>query len=90
MILLGEINLGLDGEPMEDMRQLPQMLEVKMKFSPIHEFRPEIMKLSGLQNATDFTSDNVLDKDPSYGQQRFISLKDQTNGWGGSYDSPNT
>ena len=85
-----EINLGLDGEPMEDMRQLPQMLEVKMKFSPIHEFRPEIMKLSGLQNATDFTSDNVLDKDPSYGQQRFISLKDQTNGWGGSYDSPNT
>jgi hypothetical protein len=85
-----EINLGLDGGSMEDMRQLPQMLEVKMKFSPIHEFRPEIMKLSGLQNATDFKPDNVLEKDPSYGQQRFISLKDQTNGWEGSYDRPNT
>jgi hypothetical protein len=86
-----EINLGLDGESMEDMRQLPQMLEVKMKFSPIHEFRPEIMKLSGVsQGATDFTSINFPDKDPSYGQQRFISLKDQTNGWDGSYDRPNT
>lgn len=86
-----EINLGLDGESMKDMRQLPQMLEVKMKFSPIHEFRPEIMKLSGIsKGATDFTNINFPDKDPSYGQQRFISLQDQTNRWKGSYDRPNT
>ena len=82
-----EINLGLDGESMQDMRQLPHMLEVKMKFTPIHEFRPEIMQLGNLsQGAGDFTSTNLSSKDPSYGQQRFISLKDETNGWDGSYE----
>lgn len=69
-----EINLGLDGKPMEDMGQLPHMLEVKMKFTPIHEFRPEIMKLSNIQNGSDFTYDNILDKDPKYGDQGFISI----------------
>ena len=83
-----EINLGLDGESMQDMRQLPHMLEVKMKFTPIHEFRPEIMQLGNLsQGAGDFTSTNLSSKDPSYGQQRFISLKDETNRWNGSYEN---
>lgn len=37
-----EINIGLDGKPMKDMRQLPMYLTVKMKFTPLHKFRPEI------------------------------------------------
>ena len=82
-----EINLGINGEPMEDMRQLPHRLEVKMKFTPIHEFRPEIMSLGNVsQGADTFTSTNLSDKDPSYSQQRFISLKNQTNGWKGTYE----
>jgi hypothetical protein len=32
----------LDGKPMKDMRQLPMYLTVKMKFTPLHRFRPEI------------------------------------------------
>lgn len=37
-----EVNIGLDGNPIPDMRQLPMILTVKMKFQPIQQFRPEI------------------------------------------------
>lgn len=41
-----EVNVGLDGKPIPDMRQLPMILTVKMKFTPLHEFRPEIATLN--------------------------------------------
>jgi len=60
-----EINLGLDGKPIPDMRQLPMMLTVKMKFTPIQNFRPEIatidnnirryISLENSTNGTDYT-----------------------------------
>ena len=80
-----EVNLGLDGEPLSDLRQLPHHLKVKMNFVPIHEFRPEIMKLTELKNPTDFTGDNLKIKEPRYGKQRFISLKNSTDGTKGSW-----
>ncbi len=71
-----EINLGLDSEPLPDLRQLPHHLKVKMNFVPIHEFRPEIMKL---ETETEIGNE--------YGKQRFIALKNSTNGTKGSWDT---
>lgn len=85
-----EINLGLDGEPLPDLRQLPHHLKVKMNFVPIHEFRPEIMKI-------DFERRNVagvildkkgVDDGVVYGNQRFIALKNSTNGTEKSWGKP--
>jgi len=75
-----EINIGLDGEPIKDMRQVPLFLKVKLKFTPIHQFRPEIQKLTD--------PSETPDKEPTgYGIQRYISLEDGKNGYQGSYDS---
>jgi hypothetical protein len=65
-----EINLGLDGKPIADMRQLPMILTVKMKFTPIHQFRPEIatiedplqryIALENSENGVDNTYKNIV------------------------------
>jgi hypothetical protein len=57
------------------------MVQVKIKFTPIHRFRPEITKLSNIPNAL-FTEDNIIYQDPTYGPQKYIALQDQdTNGY---------
>ena len=78
-----EINLPLDREePDEFVKQVPHMVQVKIKFTPIHRFRPEITKLGNIPNPTDFTEDNIIYQDPAYGPQRYIALQDQnTNGY---------
>jgi hypothetical protein len=62
------------------------MVNVKIKFTPIHKFRPEINKLSNLQDVSKFSEDNILTQDPTYGPQRFIALEDKN---GNGYDPSN-
>jgi hypothetical protein len=77
-----EINLPLNNELDPDVKQVPHMVQVKIKFTPIHRFRPEITKLSNIPNAEKFTEDNIIYQDPTYGPQRYIALQDQdTNGY---------
>jgi hypothetical protein len=54
------------------------MINVKIKFTPIHRFRPEINKLSNMQNVenTNGIKDPSIFTDPTYGPQRFIALDD--------------
>ena len=73
-----EINIGLDGKHIENMKQVPLFLKVKLKFTPIHQFRPEIQKLTD--------PSETPDREPTgYGMQRYISLKDKQ-GYTGSYE----
>ena len=79
-----EINLPID-LPTEEtpipedkfVKQVPHMVQVKIKFTPIHRFRPEITKLDNIPNPKDFTEDNIIYQDPAYGPQRYIALEDQ-------------
>ena len=71
-----EINVGLDGKPTSDLRQVPHMLSVKLKFTPIHSFRPEMQTLD-IPDLTPFIT---------YGSQRFISLYSSAHRWTDSYD----
>lgn len=78
-----EINLPLDSsDPDEFVKQVPHMVQVKIKFTPIHRFRPEITKLGNIPNSETFTEDNITYQDSAYGPQRYIALQDQnTNGY---------
>jgi hypothetical protein len=73
-----EINLPLDGELDPYVKQVPHMVQVKIKFTPIHRFRPEITKLGSLTNPDDFSENNIIYQDPTYGPQKYIALKDDT------------
>ena len=86
-----EINLPLDGSnPDKEVRQVPHMVQVKIKFTPIHTFRPEINKFDSSQSIPVFktedlnatTADSLIYKDPAFGPQKYISLYDSTNGSG--------
>jgi hypothetical protein len=58
------------------------MVQVKIKFTPIHRFRPEITKLGSIPNPETFSENNLIYQDPGYGPQRYIALQDQdTNGY---------
>lgn len=72
------------GQPIEDpdevaekfsdntARELPHMVKVKLKFIPIHKFRPEINKISGMDpSQLGNTPDGLKDKN-SYGKQKYI------------------
>jgi len=72
-----EINVNPDGTVDPTVKQVPHMINVKIKFTPIHKFRPEINKLSNLQDVSNFSEDNILTQDPTYGPQRFIALEDK-------------
>jgi hypothetical protein len=74
-----EINLPVDGDKNAkdpNVKQVPHMVNVKIKFTPIHRFRPEIMKLS--QTPSTETINGVKDPlnypNPTYGPQQFIAL----------------
>jgi len=73
-----EINLPLDGSTDEFVKQVPHMVQVKIKFTPIHRFRPEITKLGNLTKPDDFSENNIIYQDPTYGPQKYIALKDNT------------
>lgn len=75
-----EINLPVDGDKNNldpNVKQVPHMVNVKIKFTPIHRFRPEIMKLS--QTPSTETVNGIQDPsnypNPIYGPQKFIALK---------------
>jgi hypothetical protein len=88
-----EINLPLDGKTDEQVKQVPHMVKVKIKFTPIHTFRPEINKFDktsdkpvySQEEANAFTQESILSKDPTYGPQRYISLLDSENNNGYDY-----
>jgi hypothetical protein len=87
-----EINLPVDGDKNNldpNVKQVPHMVNVKIKFTPIHRFRPEIMKLSNTPSAE--TVDGVQDPlnypSPTYGPQRFIALQNAPMDDG--YNQPN-
>jgi hypothetical protein len=73
-----EINLPLNDELDPDVKQVPHMVQVKIKFTPIHRFRPEITKLGNLTKPGDFSENNIIYQDPTYGPQKYIALKDNT------------
>jgi hypothetical protein len=82
-----EINLPIDGnEANKDkyVKQVPHMVQVKLKFTPIHRFRPEINKLNNTPDPSKITQDNITTQNPSYGPQRYIYLQDENNN---SYDT---
>ena len=85
-----EINLPLDGNIDESVKQVPHMVNVKIKFTPIHTFRPEINKFDktapkpvySTEEADGFSELSLPSKNPVYGPQRFISLQDnESNGY---------
>jgi hypothetical protein len=64
------------------------MVQVKIKFTPIHRFRPEINKFTPTartpvffkEDADNFSADSLEFKDPAFGPQRYIALQDETTG----------
>ena len=60
--------------------QLPHIVKVKVKFTPIHDFRPQIQTLlnSGI-NPSNLSATNILEQTYSSGPERFIALKDTSN-----------
>jgi hypothetical protein len=85
-----EINLPIDGDktnPDSNVRQVPHMVNVKIKFTPIHRFRPEIMKLSNTPSTETMNGvESPLDyPNPTYGPQKYIALQHL-----GQFDGYNT
>ena len=66
-----EIGIDTKGDTDETVKQLPHLINVSLKFQPIHRFRPAINKI-------DLDEFGVK----SYGQERYIALED---GLGNSY-----
>jgi hypothetical protein len=58
----------------DTVREMPHMIKVTMKFTPIHTFRPEIMDINTNNKEIDQT-DNPLNDSNTYGDQRYISLE---------------
>lgn len=60
--------------------QLPHIISVKMKFTPIHKFRPQIQTLTNQEiNPSNFSSDNLPEQTYNSGPERFIALNDTSN-----------
>jgi hypothetical protein len=58
----------------DTVREVPHMIEVTMKFTPIHTFRPEIMSINPTK---DINNDSDPLKDGNiYGNQRYIDLEE--------------
>ena len=70
-----EVNVGLDGDVENgdiNIKQVPHMIKVSIKFTPIHRFRPQIQELEDIgKNPTfKFDKDNI-----KYSNKKFISLQ---------------
>tara|TARA_R110001599_G_scaffold117706_1_gene286269 strand:+ start:297 stop:2174 length:1878 start_codon:yes stop_codon:yes gene_type:complete len=66
-----EIGIDTEGEIDNTVKQLPHLINVSLKFQPIHKFRPAI-------NSIDLDDFGII----SYGQERYIALE---NGEGNNY-----
>lgn len=69
-----EIGIDENGEKDNDVQQLPHIIKVNMKFTPIHDFRPSIQTIKDPNTTTSLTEENILQDNNIYGNQRFISL----------------
>ena len=61
----------------DTVREMPHMIKVTMKFTPIHTFRPEIMDINVKKDIN--KTDNPLNDSNDYGNQRYISLETSYN-----------
>jgi hypothetical protein len=61
----------------DTVREMPHMIKVTMKFTPIHTFRPEIMSIKTNKDIN--KTDNPLNDSNDYGNQRYISLETSYN-----------
>jgi hypothetical protein len=69
-----EIGIDTNGNRDENVPRLPFMVKVKMKFTPIHQFRPEINKLKNTPTPGSLTVNTIYpDKTTNFGNQRYIS-----------------
>jgi len=77
-----EVNLGLDGEEENQggpvVKQVPHMVKVNIKFTPIHKYRPQIQSLEfeddQKKKIPNFKGEDVV----SFGDEKYISLKSET------------
>jgi len=71
-----EIGIDENGAKDNDVQQLPHIIKVNMKFTPIHDFRPSIQTIdpTSVNKTTLLTPDNIIYDNNKYGNQRFISL----------------
>ena len=58
----------------DTVREVPHMIEVSMKFTPIHTFRPEIMSITPTKGSGRIQDPNPLKDKNTYGDQRYINL----------------
>ena len=60
------------GENFENskLKELPHIINVSIKFTPIHKFRPAIMDVKGNKNTTGMLDNN------KYGNEKYIALSD--------------
>ncbi len=68
-----EIGIGIDGNRDPNAPRLPFIVKVKMKFTPIHSFRPEIQNITGMQTYSNITEDTIYPDSSKFGTQRYIS-----------------
>jgi hypothetical protein len=70
-----EIGINTNGDRDENVPRLPFMVKVKMKFTPIQQFRPEINKLTNTPKPADLSNfKNIYpDTTTNFGNQRYIS-----------------
>ena len=79
----GDIPRSIGNQGFEDseLKEMPHIINVSLKFTPIHRFRPSIMTLGDKPN----TANSGLKDGNVYGNQRFIAIDD---GKSTGYDSP--
>jgi hypothetical protein len=63
----------------DTVREVPHMIEVSMKFTPIHTFRPEIMSITPTKGVGRISNPDPLKDKNIYGDQRYISLENPYN-----------
>ena len=72
---IGIPNKEVKGKSFYDstVKELPHIINVSMKFTPIHRFRPSINRMTPGNNGGS-EEDNVIDNN-KYGQEKYIALK---------------
>jgi hypothetical protein len=69
-----EIGIDINGDRDPSIPRLPFMVKVKMKFTPIHQFRPEINKFGTTIDPKTLDINNMYpDNKSTFGNQRYIS-----------------
>jgi hypothetical protein len=71
----------VNGDKFEDknVKEMPHRIDVSLSFTPIHQFRPQLMDIStpNSNKWDNYQNGNLPDKN-TYGKQRFIALADAT------------